>query len=358
MPAVHVFIDTNVFLNFYSFPDDKSSVLDELIKILGADKINLHLPKQVEDEFWRNRESKIHAAVVDFRNASLPTAVPNHMRGTDTAKQYHEAIESAGNAKKKLIGNVIGLAMLQQLEVDIQIEEIFSAAIKHDDCEQSLSRAIARMHKGNPPGKPGNVGDRYNWETLLAMAPEQDLYIVTKDGDFTSPLGSLEKTTRPMAFLAKEWAAKAPGRSVYIYPSIQAFLDHYKKLEAQPEHTPPVLEVVAPPIQLPAHNETVQAVKEQAIEALVNSKNFHQTHIAIANLTDMIPLLTVTDAEKLFEAVLENQQINWIISDTDVNSFFVQVLNEHLVTAEGGLVDAMIELLGLKADDEADDEPG
>ncbi len=371
MPALHAFIDTNIFLNFYSFPEDKSAVLDELIYFLGVEMINLHLPKQVEDEFWRNRESKIHAAVMEFKNASLPTAVPNHMRGTETAKQYHEAIQSADSSRKKLIANVLGLAVLQKLEIDIQIGGVFSGSIRHADCQETLTRAVARMHKGNPPGKPGNIGDRYNWEMLLSKAPDQDLYIVTKDGDFTSSLGSLEKTIRPMGFLAQEWSIKAAGKSIYIYSSIQALLDHYKMLAAQPENDPPHVEVVAPdapaipavPIAPPApppaqggngaFNNAMDAAKSEAIEALIRSESFHQTHLAVASLAQMADQLTVADAEKLFQGALDNQQINWIISDTDVNSFFVKLLNDHFVAAEGGLVDAMIDLLGLKADDEA-----
>lgn len=369
MPAIHVFIDTNVLLNFYSFPDDSSTALDELLEHMGPDKINVHLPKQVEDEFERNRESKLQAAVGDFRNAKMPTAIPNHMRGTETAKQYAEALKNAEHAKKSLIANVIGLAFQRELEVDIQIEKVFSASIRHGDCDASLAGAMARMHKGNPPGKPGNVGDRYNWEILLAKVPDQDLFIVTKDGDFTSLLGSLDKSMRPMSFLAREWAAKTNGRSVYIHPSIRSIVDHFKKLEAQPEDVvPPVGDVVAPvplPVEAPnppnqaqppqlAEEDPAQEAKNKAIEKLCSSESFAQTHRAVERLLTMRSLLTTEDAEALFNAALENQQIKWIISDTDVNSFFVKVLNDHFAEAEAGIVESMIDLLGLDQAEESD----
>lgn len=387
MPELHVFIDTNVFLNFYSFPDDKSSVLQVLIDLISPDQINVHLPKQVEDEFWRNRESKIHAAVLEFKNATLPSAVPNHMRGADTAKQYKEAIDAAASARKKLIANVVGLAVLEQLEIDVQVQAVFAAAIKHDDSDATLARAVARMHKGNPPGKPGNVGDRYNWETLLAVAPNEDLHIVTKDGDFTTMLGAVGKTPRTMAFLAKEWAAKAPGRSVYVYTSIQELLSYYEKLAAQPEEAPALPEnehaeseeeqpqvdqaqldpvpdaVMLPPVKLPGAQQpppvldpAIVLAKEQAIDQLVNSESFHRTHQAIAKLSKVIPSITVGDAEKLFAAATENQQVRWIISDSDVRSFYLEVLNMHFIDADSDLVDQMIDLLGLKADEELEDE--
>lgn len=36
MPTLHVFIDTNIFLNFYSFSDDKPEVIDELSDIVAS----------------------------------------------------------------------------------------------------------------------------------------------------------------------------------------------------------------------------------------------------------------------------------------------------------------------------------
>lgn len=58
MPVMHLFIDTNIFLNFYTYPDDDDGVIDDLLENIGPNKIVLHLPKQVENEFERNRESK------------------------------------------------------------------------------------------------------------------------------------------------------------------------------------------------------------------------------------------------------------------------------------------------------------
>lgn len=371
MPAIQVFIDTNVFLNFYSFPDDESAALDELVDLIGPDKINLHLPAQVENEFERNRESKLHAAVVDFKNGKMPTSIPNHMRGTETAKQYVDALKNAEHAKKALIGNVIGLAFQRELDVDLQIAKVFSVATKHEECDDALNRAVVRMQRGNPPGKSGNVGDRYNWETLIAEAPDDDLYIVTKDGDFTSPLGGLDKSMRPMAFLAKEWAARKAGASIYIYSSIHDIVEHYKKLDAQPAAGEGDIEAINSKVQgaLPVSCESVElaevptlhnaeddagtAVKTKAISSLRDSESFAQTHRAVERLSILRPLLTTADAEVLFKAAIDNQQIKWIIKDTDVYNFYVKILTDHSANADPELADEMIDLLGL---DQTEDE--
>ncbi|WP_422509185.1 PIN domain-containing protein [Stenotrophomonas sp. GZD-301] len=368
MPAIHVFIDTNVLLNFYSFTEDTSSDLETLTKLLSPEQINVHLPKQVEDEFWRNRESKIHTAVAEFNGAKPPPGIPNHMRGTDTAKQYKEALDVAASARKKLAAHVLGLAVLEELEIDNRVQALFSTAVRHNDCEASLCRAITRMHKGNPPGKPGNIGDRYNWEILLASVPDADLHIVTNDMDFTTLLGAVGKAYPPMPFLVKEWRAKAPGRNLYVYSTIQALLSYYEKLVDQPVEVPVQVqaaleEVAAAAPAVPAAEDDALAVdpeleeaKVKAINQLVHSDSFYTTHKAIAKLGKLIPLITVQDAEELFNAATDNQQISWIITDPDVRSFYVTILNMHFVDAESGLVDLMIDLLGLQADEEIDDE--
>lgn len=356
-------------MNFYSFSEDRSSDLEELTKLIGPGQINVHLPKQVEDEFWRNRESKIHSAVADFNRPKPAPGIPNHMRDMETAKQYKAALEAADAAQRKLVGNVLGLAALEDLEVDHQIRALFAVSVRHDDCENALSRAIVRMHKGNPPGKPSNIGDRYNWETLLSSLPSEDLHVVTKDGDFTTPLQPVGKQPRPMPFLVKEWAVKAPGCNLYVYSSIQSLLSYYKNLANQPaeiqvQQEPAPEDAAEAPVDNPIADGADNVVdpqaelaKQQAIEQLVTSESFQRTHRAIAKLSKIVPLITVQEANRLFDAAIDNRQISWIITDPDVRSFYVAVLNQHFVNADGGLVDAMIDLLGLEADESGEDEP-
>ncbi|WP_214347856.1 PIN-like domain-containing protein [Pseudomonas congelans] len=73
---MHLFIDTNILLNLYTYPDDDDGVVDALIANIGPDQIVLHLPKQVENEFERNRESKLHGAVFEFKKVVSLRACP------------------------------------------------------------------------------------------------------------------------------------------------------------------------------------------------------------------------------------------------------------------------------------------
>lgn len=369
MPALHLFIDTNIFLNFYSFSDDKLEILDELIELTAPGQMTVHLPKQVENELKRNRESKLQFAMSDFKKAQIPTAVPHHMRGTEAARQYDEAVKSAEQAKKLLIANATSLALRNELEVDQKLARLFEKASRHPEDDEQYQKSLVRMNKGNPPGKAQSIGDRYIWETLLSRVPDGDLFIISKDGDYASPL-TMDKTSRPLAYLADEWTESKAGGRLTIFRTINEVVDYYKNLQTQPEaedllpaevqQAPevvqddqrPIPEEPAPEVEdVVAHREDVPAIPrevvEAAIEYLVDSGNFTTTHSAVANLNNYLQHLTKQDAERLFEAATENTQIRWIMSDEDVNDLYLSLVTKWVTEVDPDLADNIIDLLGL-----------
>lgn len=385
MPVMHLFIDTNIFLNFYTYPDDDDGVIDGLLENIGPNKIVLHLPKQVENEFERNRESKLHGAVTEFQNSKFPNAVPNHMRGTEAARNYQDAIKIAESAKKTLIANATGLALQNDLPVDKKITELFNKSQKYAEDDATFKLAIERSQRGNPPGKGESVGDRYNWEVLLKHVPAGDLHIVSKDGDYASPLANLDKrTVKAKRYLSEEWSKKKEDGSLHIYTNIKSVIAHYKKLVQQPElPEPPPMELDAPPPAipfpvppppppppppLPPPVHGVAAVgepqrepdqlqspdylafinqKNEAIEYLKESGSFSTTHMAISKLSQYLGYFNVSDATELFNAALENAQVGWIISDDDVYDFYVKLANEFLTAVEPDLASQIVDLIGL-----------
>lgn len=383
MPVMHLFIDTNIFLNFYTYPDDDDGVIDGLLENIGPNKIVLHLPKQVENEFERNRESKLHGAVTEFQNSKFPNAVPNHMRGTEAARNYQDAIKIAESAKKTLIANATGLELQNDLPVDKKITELFNKSQKYAEDDATFKLAIERSQRGNPPGKGESVGDRYNWEVLLKHVPAGDLHIVSKDGDYASPLANLDKrTVKAKRYLSEEWSKKKEDGSLHIYTNIKSVIAHYKKLVQQPElPEPPPMELDAPPPAipfpvppppppppLPPPVHGVAAVgepqrepdqlqspdylafinqKNEAIEYLKESGSFSTTHMAISKLSQYLGYFNVSDATELFNAALENAQVGWIISDDDVYDFYVKLANEFLTAVEPDLASQIVDLIGL-----------
>jgi len=372
MPALHLFIDTNIFLNFYSFSDDKLEILDELIDLTAPGQMTIHLPKQVENELKRNRESKLQVAMSDFKKAQLPNAVPQHMRGTEAARQYDEAVKSAEQAKKLLIANAIALALSNELEVDQKLSRLFEKASRHPEDDELYQKALARMNKGNPPGKAQSIGDRYIWETLLTRVPDGDLFIISKDGDYASPL-TMDRNTRPLAYLADEWTESKGGGRLTIFRTINEVVGYYKNIQNQPDvaiaiaaeaHAVPdvpelvndeeglIPEAIAPEVEGDVPQQAVVPARprdeiDAAILQLVDSGNFTTTHSAVANLNTFLQHLTKQDAERLFRAANDNSQIRWIISDEDVNDFYLSLVTKWVTEVNQELADSIIELLGL-----------
>lgn len=66
MPAIHIFIDTNVFLAFYAYTKDDVEALKIVSELAKAKKLILHVPDQVIFEFDRNREAKIAESTREF----------------------------------------------------------------------------------------------------------------------------------------------------------------------------------------------------------------------------------------------------------------------------------------------------
>lgn len=54
----------------------------------------------------------------------------------------------------------------------------------------------------------------------------------------------------------------------------------------------------------------------------------------------------------MIDAALENNQIRWIITDSAVYAFYMQILTDLFSSLDPVLLDNAIELLGLQPDDE------
>lgn len=72
--------------------------------------------------------------------------------------------------------------------------------------------------------------------------------------------------------------------------------------------------------------EVVIAVEEEDLDgkvsALVSSGSFSRTHSAVADLIDLVSLLSPQHLESLNQAAEANSQVNWLLSDDDVKEFF------------------------------------
>ena len=91
-------------------------------------------------------------------------------------------------------------------------------------------------------------------------------------------------------------------------------------------------------------------MKNEALNRLIHSDSFQTTHEAIKEVKPFQGSLTSQEAEDLLRAANDNTQISWIISDSDVYSFFMSLFTDHYSDIPDDLVDESIDLLGLAPD--------
>jgi hypothetical protein len=83
--------------------------------------------------------------------------------------------------------------------------------------------------------------------------------------------------------------------------------------------------------------------KQLLIEQLVNSKNFATTHSTIAKLSAYTNF-SVDEAEEMLSASIENSQIRWIATDTDVKTFIQSLAFANYEKINGELAEKAIAL--------------
>jgi predicted nucleic acid-binding protein len=298
-PKLHLFIDTNIFLSFYAYTNDDVEELRKLISLIKTNQLKLYLTGQVRDEFNRNREAKLRDSLREFRKLVVSDSIPRFMEKYASIKAYRDSRKNLLKAQDDAIIEANKEAKQGSIGADTLFRDLSTAAGIINLTDEVYDSALRRTQLGNPPGKDHSLGDRINWEILIAQIPDgTDLHIVSKDGDFGSPLGSA-----PNSFLVDEWATKKKS-TLFLHDQLKPLLKEY-----------------FPHIKL-----AIDAEKRVAMERLINSGTFAWTHSAISGLTPFIDVLTSEDIHELVTAAEINSQIGAIITDEDVYTFFSKLL--------------------------------
>lgn len=298
---LQVFIDTNVYLTFYSLASEDLEELRKLHVAVKNGALCLYVPDQVLDEIERNRETRFLESLEHVRVMRPKGGLPQMARDLPDANAFQVAQKEFVEQLNGLEAELVDLFDRRELGADKVLEELLDAATSVPTDSDIRDTARERLEVGSPPGKKGSLGDAINWESLLVAAKNGDLHIVTGDGDYTS--GVSKDRIKP--YLAKEWECEKGGE-VRLYRRISEFLN---------EHFPDI-------------KVATELEKEIRIQALVDSWSFDATHRAISRLrqyTDYTP----QQAADLLEAAVSNTQIRWIAGDSDIRSFFEPLYNEH-----------------------------
>lgn len=300
--SINLFLDTNIYLSFYKLSDDDLEELKKLSVTVKSGTTVLYLTDQVRGEFQRNREKTISDSLASLEAVRLPKSFPRLFTNLDGYVELRMTIAKLEQQLANLLSDARNAAMEKRLSADELIEELFSLATPLPTTPAIWAAARIRHEIGNPPGKADSYGDAVNWESLLVGVPDGgELVLVTADKDYMS---GLDRTVLD-GFLRAEWESRKQT-SVVAYSSLAAlFKRHY------------------PDIRL-----AVELEKELAIDSLIGSQDFRSTHAAILKLSQFGDF-SREQAAALAEAGIANGQVQRILGDDDVRSFFIDIVGRH-----------------------------
>lgn len=226
---LNLFIDTNILLGFYRYSKDDLTKLNQLEDlIVKTSDINLIVTSQQVDEFYRNRD-KVIADVV--KELSTAISIPQLFSGHADYKAIKKQAEMIRAEVERVKNETLEAAQDGSLKADAIISRLFKDAIVVD--APTIAKAKRRSDVGNPPGKAGSIGDAINWEVLLATVPvDENLHIVSRDGDFASALDK----TQLNSFLQKEWDKGRLG-TIHLYETLNGlFKTNFPQIKLMDEY--------------------------------------------------------------------------------------------------------------------------
>lgn len=197
-----IFIDTNIFLDFYRTRGLAGDLA--ILRRMDANLGRFITTSQVEMEFKKNRSNEIvklyDSLKLDWSGLQLPACL--------TGSNEHKALE---RNKKEIKRHAAKLKarVTRMLEQPAKYDAVYKTAQRlfRSRSEWSLGRdkkvllairtlARERFALGQPPRKPDDTsyGDAINWEWILHCAGRctDDMVIVTRDSDYGVALGNDE----------------------------------------------------------------------------------------------------------------------------------------------------------------------
>lgn len=305
----HIFIDTNVFLDFYreSKQDYDQDKLDKILnKFREKSSIyKVYLTDYLKDEVFRNRAKVLKEQSDELsKKLKLTKGFPTVVRSLSTYDQFDKDLKSLEKSYQKLNAEFLKNSKDRIFDQDKFLNDFFEIYPIHQVSDTEKLAARDRFDFGYPPGKKDSYGDALNWLHLLEKVPmNTDLYLVSRDNDFSNPL----EQTEINPYLAQEWHQKKNGEIIFL-DSIFSLIHTLDSADQEFEKN---------------------YISEQ-LDKLVSSSNFAETHSQISKLKSFVEKFTQEQIVQFITGFYKNPQINWISSDPDVKEFLRLVqANSH-----------------------------
>lgn len=283
----YIFIDTNIYLDFYRVSSGDLNKLRILLNgVKGSDASQdfvLCVNTQNRDEYYRNKPNIIESTLKDFyfKKVDIPGLIVNQW--PELSREFTDVQSNLDRLVKSLKDKIKQELYSGGTETD----ELIDSIMKNPDyIDEEIIKTAERRYKilGNPPGKNGSCGDAIHWEYLLRKVPSSDeLVIISADNDWYSS----SEGSRPNDFLLREWCqAKGSSDSLRMYRSIQAFLKAEMRIALDREN-----------------------LKDDLLEQLKDSDSFDASRDILAKLMQYKGELSGYQKTKLIRYAVENDQI-------------------------------------------------
>lgn len=233
-----LFIDTNIWLDFYRASSD---ALLELLEKVEAMQDRLIVTHQLEMEFKANRQ-KVILQAHKLLGDSAPKQIPaiGVLVDASTFKKVNKTLQSA----KARVGR-LQAKLLAFIEKPTTSDPVFKTCqrIFHkndaltltrldvdDELRQEIrGRALRRLQHGCPPRKPGDYtfGDAINWEWMVQCAIDEraELVIVSRDTDYGA---THSKESYVNDHLRHEFSERvSKKRKLLLYSKLSDALKHF-----------------------------------------------------------------------------------------------------------------------------------
>jgi len=189
-----IFVDTNIFLDFYR---SQNEVHLHLLEKLKRIKKQLIMTFQIEMEFNKNRQAVLHKAVSEMKWDGVRLNIPAFLNDSGTKKSI-EKLSKAVQKKHQRLRDRIARHLSRPLTdpvykafKQLQDSPTLKLTIDSSEAKKIWRYAWRRYVSGCPPRKDDTVaiGDALNWEWILccAKAEDKDVIIVTRDTDYGLP---------------------------------------------------------------------------------------------------------------------------------------------------------------------------
>jgi predicted nucleic acid-binding protein len=159
--VLHVFIDTNVYLDFFRFGQDTLDALRKLATAIRDGHVKLWTTEQVRDELRRSREGRVDESLRALDELRPTSRMPSIARNLPD----YQALDQARSAFDRELSDARQQLVVQfnegELAADLVLEELLDLADTIAVTDEIVEAARAARGPRQPTGEEGVARRRH-----------------------------------------------------------------------------------------------------------------------------------------------------------------------------------------------------